>query len=250
MAGHSKWDNIKRKKMKEDSRRAKIFTKISRQIIVAAREGGGDPDMNFRLRLAVEKAKAVNMPNENIMRAIKRGTGGAGDAAYEEIQYEGYGPGGVAILLDIMTDNRNRTAGDLRYLFSKFGGNLGESGCVAWMFEPKGYLVLELTGTVDEDEFLLFAAEVGAEDVRLAEDLVVVITSPQDLEVICKAFAERGFNVSSGAITMLPKSTVEVAEADAKQLLRLLDALEEHDDVQEVYANYEIAEYLLEALQA
>lgn len=240
MAGHSKWDNIKHKKAKEDAKRGKIFTKIARQITVAAREGGGDPESNFKLRIAIEKARSVNMPNDNIERAILRGTGGSEAENYEEVIYEGYGPGGVAVLLQAMTDNRNRTASDLRYTFSKNGGNLGESGCVAWMFEKKGLILIEKTESIDEDELMMTALEAGAEDVRVEEEGIEIITGPGEFEAVKTALEQGGYTLASAEITMLPQNTVEVHGADAKRVVKLIDALEDLDDVQEVYTNGEL----------
>jgi len=249
VAGHSKWDNIKHKKAKEDARRGKIFTKMTRLISVAAREGGPDINSNFRLRLAVEKAKSYNVPNETIERAIKRGAGELEGDSYEELVYEGYGPGGVAIMLQIMTDNRNRTAGDVRHLFSKYGGNLGEAGCVAWMFEKKGIIRVS-RGRVEEDAVLMAALDAGAEDVESDEDGFTVYTEPETFESVRAALEEAGCAVESAEITMRPKSTVTVEGADAKRLMQLLDALEDHDDIQDIHANFDITEEALAAIRA
>lgn len=248
MAGHSKWANIKHKKAKEDARRGKIFTKMARLISVAAREGGPDPDTNFRLRLAIDKARAANVPNENIERAIKRGVGELEGHSYEEFYYEGYGPGGVAVMLSIMTDNRNRTAADIRHIFSRHGGSLGESGCVAWMFEKKGEIRVDAAG-VDEDELMLAAVEAGAEDVEIDEEGIVVVTEPDSYQAVQQALSAGGWTIQSAEITMRPTNTVSVEGETAKKLLALLDALEEHDDVQDVYANLDISEEALEAIQ-
>lgn len=248
MAGHSKWDNIKHKKAKEDARRGKIFTKMARLIAVAAREGGPDPDTNFRLRVAIDKAKAVNVPNENIERAIKRGIGEMEGESYEEFYYEGYGPGGVAVMLSIMTDNRNRTAADIRHIFNRHGGSLGESGCVAWMFEKKGEIRIDPAG-VDEDELMMAAVEAGAEDVEIGDDEIVVVTEAESYQAVQQALAAGRWKIQSAEITMRPKSTVSVEGETAKKLLALLDALQEHDDVQDVYANLDISEEALEAIQ-
>lgn len=249
MAGHSKWDNIKHKKAKEDARRGKIFTKMTRLISVAAREGGPDLSANFRLRLAVEKAKSYNVPNDTIERAIKRGAGELEGDSYEEFVYEGYGPGGVAIMLQIMTDNRNRTAADVRHLFSKHGGNLGESGCVAWMFEKKGVIRIARNGA-DEDEALMAALDAGAEDMEADEDEFIVYTDPADFEAVRDALKEAGYEIDSAEISMQPKNTVAVEGEDAKRLLQLLEALEDHDDIQDVHSNFDISEEALEAIQA
>lgn len=247
MAGHSKWANIRHKKQKEDAKRGKIFTKLARQITVAAREGGGDPNSNFRLRLAIDMARSHNMPNDNIERAIKRGTGELEGSAYEEFVYEGYGPGGVAILLEVMTDNRNRTASDVRHLFSKNGGNLGESGCVAWMFETKGQILVEADG-VDEDEIILAALEAGAEDVELVDDLFEVVTAPEALRDVQSALSEAGYTVTEAGVRRLPTTTVNVNAEEGERLIALIEALEDHDDIQQVYANAEFSEEVMEAL--
>lgn len=247
MAGHSKWANIRHKKQKEDAKRGKIFTKLARQITVAAREGGGDPNSNFRLRLAIDMARSHNMPNDNIERAIKRGTGELEGSAYEEFVYEGYGPGGVAILLEVMTDNRNRTASDVRHLFSKNGGNLGESGCVAWMFETKGQILVEADG-VDEDEIILAALEAGAEDVELVDDLFEVVTAPEALRDVQSALSEAGYTITEAGVRRLPTTTVNVNAEEGERLIALIEALEDHDDIQQVYANAEFSEEVMEAL--
>ncbi len=242
MAGHSKWDNIKHKKAKEDAKRGKIFTKIARQITVAAREGGGDPESNFKLRIAVDKARAVNMPNDNIERAIARGTGGGESDNYEEVVYEGYGPGGVAVMVQAMTDNRNRTASDLRYTFSKNGGNLGESGCVAWMFEKKGLILIERTEAIDEDELMLTALDAGAEDVKVEGEGIEIITDPAEFEAVKTELESASYTLASAEVTMLPQNTVAAEGADAKRTVKLIDALEDLDDVQDVYTNADLPE--------
>jgi YebC/PmpR family DNA-binding regulatory protein len=249
VAGHSKWANIKRKKEKEDARRGKAFTKVTRELMVAAREGGGDPNANFRLRLAIERARAVNMPNDNIERAIKRGIGEVEAAKFEETLYEGYGPGGVAIMLEILTDNRNRTAGEIRYLFNKYGGNLGETGCVSWMFDKKGSITVQM-GSESEDDFMLAALEAGAEDVVVADGIGQVFTSPEDFQDVRTALAEQGYNIQQAEITNVPQNTVAVAGEEAAQLVKLIEALEDNDDVQEVYANYDIPDEILEQLSS
>lgn len=249
MAGHSKWDNIKHKKAKEDARRGKVFTKMTRLIAVAAREGGPDVDTNFRLRLAVEKARSYNVPNDTIERAIKRGAGELGGTSYEEFVYEGYGPGGVAVLMQIMTDNRNRTAADVRHIFSKHGGNLGESGCVAWMFEKKGVINVENAG-VDEEELMIAALEAGGDDVVTDDDAYTIYTAPESFESVRSSLEAAGYAVSSAEISMQPKNTVAVEGNDAKRLLQLLETLEDHDDVQDVQANFDISEETLAAIQS
>jgi len=249
MAGHSKWDNIKHKKAKEDARRGKIFTKMARMIAVAAREGGPDPDSNFKLRVAIDRAKAVNVPAENIERAIKRGIGEMDAESYEEFYYEGYGPGGVAVMLQIMTNNRNRTAADIRHIFSKHGGSLGESGCVAWMFTKKGEIRIAKAG-IDEDELMMAAVEAGAEDVEASDEEFVVVTEPESYQSVREALEAGGWKIESSTVTMRPTSTVSVDGANAKKVLALLEALEEHDDVQDVFANLDISEEALEAIQS
>jgi YebC/PmpR family DNA-binding regulatory protein len=246
MSGHSKWAGIKHKKAKVDAQRGRIFTKIIREITVAARVGGGDPDGNPRLRLAIEKAKAVNMPQDNIQRAILKGTGELPGTSYEEYIYEGYGPGGVAVLLEVVTDNKNRTAPEIRKAFSKYGGNLGESGCVAWMFEKKGLIQVE-AAAADEDRLLGVALEAGAEDIRRSDDTFEVITAPKDLERVKKSLATEKIEIAEGEVTMLPQSTVRLEGKQAQQMLQLMETLEEHDDVQNVYANFDIPEEIMAA---
>ncbi|SFR15153.1 YebC/PmpR family DNA-binding transcriptional regulator [Desulfoscipio geothermicus] len=243
MSGHSKWSTIKRKKAKVDAQRGKIFTKLAKEIIIAARQGGGDPEANIRLKNAIARAKEANIPNDNIQRAIKRGTGELGGANYEELIYEGYGPGGVAVMLDIMTDNRNRTAGEIRHLFSKYGGNLGETGCVSWMFDTRGILVVEKSGlNMDSDEFLLTALDAGALDVKEEDDSFEVITAPDILNEVSETLAVEGIKIIHSEITRLPQSTVVITGEQEEQMLKLMDALEDHDDVQNIYANFEIVE--------
>lgn len=244
MAGHSKWANIKHKKQKEDKLRGKLFGKLTREIIVAAKEGGGDINANFRLRTAVERARVANMPMDNIERAIKRGTGELDGANYEEFTYEGYGPAGVAILMNIATDNRNRTAGEIRHILDKHGGNLGESGCVSWMFSQKGELAVAKEG-VDEDELMLAAVEAGAEDVETDDEEFLVYTAPGDLQKVKEALAEAGYVVSRAEVTMIPSNYVELNKEEAERVLKLMDVLEEHDDVQAVYANFDIPEEIM-----
>ncbi|MTV49698.1 YebC/PmpR family DNA-binding transcriptional regulator [Heliobacillus mobilis] len=254
MSGHSKWANIKHKKAKVDAQKGKMFTKVGRELIVAARQGGGDPNNNFRLKIAIQKAKEVNMPNDNIQRAIQRGLGGTEGANYEEIVYEGYGPGGVAIMIEAMTDNRNRTAGEVRHLFSKSGGNLGESGCVSWIFESKGVILvntdLEAGGiTVDEEEFMLTALEAGALDVSVDGEEVEVLTAPDELSAVRQAIEDAGYPIASAEVTLVPQNTTEITDKDmAIKLLKLMDALEEHDDVQNAYANFDIDDELMDQI--
>jgi len=246
MSGHSKWSTIKRQKGANDAKRGALFTKVTREIMIAARQGGGDPDANYRLRLAVDKARRppINMPADNIKRAIERATG-AGDAeVFEEIIYEGYGPGGVAILVEAQTDNRNRTAADVRSLFTKSGGQLAGSGAVAWQFEPRGLITIPMNGQ-DADEVALTAIDAGADDVDTSTDEVVeVYTTPAGLEGVRKALEGAGVPVETAENTMIAKSTVEVDEQRARQNLRLVESLEDLDDVQRVTANFDIPEEL------
>ncbi|MFN3395386.1 MAG: YebC/PmpR family DNA-binding transcriptional regulator [Thermodesulfovibrionales bacterium] len=246
MAGHSKWAQIKHKKAHADAKKGRVFTKIVKEISVAARLGGGDPEGNPRLRLAIEKAKEVNMPSDNIKRAIMKGTGELPGVSYEEYSYEGYGPGGVAVLIEVLTDNKNRTVSELRYLMSKHGGSLGEAGCVAWMFEKKGYILVE-KGKVDEDTLMSIALDAGAEDMKNdpKEDNYEIITRPEDLNPVKSAIESAGIPVSLAEITMLPKSYVSLDEKNSEQMMRLMEVLEDHDDVQNVYANFDISEAVL-----
>ena len=247
MSGHSKWSQIKRQKGANDAKRGAVFTKIGREISIAAREGGGDPDANYRLRLAVEKARAVNMPADNIKRAIEKAAGGSAAEQYEEIVYEGYGPGGVAILVEAATDNRNRTAADVRAMFAKNGGSLAGAGAVAWQFEPRGVVAVSRNGN-DADDIALTAIDAGAEDVYTESDPIEVITDPGQLEELRKALEGAGVAVESAEVTMQPKTPIEVDENVARQNLRLIEALEDLDDVQRVSANFDLpAEVLAEA---
>ncbi|NLK09235.1 MAG: YebC/PmpR family DNA-binding transcriptional regulator [Firmicutes bacterium] len=247
MAGHSKWSNIKHRKGKEDARRGKIFTKLTRQITIAAREGGGDPESNFRLRLAMDKARDANMPNENVERAIKRGLGELDGQNLEEIVYEGYGPSGMAVLLEVLTDNRNRTASELRHVFSKHGGNLGENGCVAWMFSSKGRLVMERKdGFQDDDNLMLAAIEAGAEDMEADDELIEIFTAPNQLKGVKEELEKAGYSFDDSGIIMVPENLQDIPDDTTADALRLLEALQELDDVQEVYTNGEFAEDILE----
>lgn len=249
MSGHSKWSSIKHRKGAADAKRGKLFSKLSRAIIVAARDGGPDPEGNATLATAIQKARDNSMPKDNIERAIARGAGTAGDGqAYERVTYEGYGPGGVALFVEALTDNRNRTASDVRHVFAKSDGNLGESGSVAWLFERKGVLLVPVD-SVDEDELTLAAAEGGAEEVERDGSHYRVVAPPELLTDVRAAVADAGFAYDSADLTMLPKTSVEIdAEATARKLLRLIDALDELDDVQDVYANFDIPERMLEAV--
>ena len=246
MSGHSKWHNIRLRKGKQDAERGKMFTKVAREIIVSAREGGGSPDTNVRLRLAIQKAREVSMPADNIKRAIQRGTGEIEGAHYEQVTYEGYGPGGVAVMVSCLTDNRNRTVADLRTIFSKSGGSLGESGCVAWLFDSKGVVTLQ-KGAVDEDTLMTVALDAGAEDIRIEGDTYEVLISPDALPNLRQALADAGIRFVSAEVTMVPKSAVRVEGKEAGRVLRLMDQLEDYDDVQQVYANFDIPEEVLEA---
>ncbi|MDH3494670.1 MAG: YebC/PmpR family DNA-binding transcriptional regulator [Acidobacteriota bacterium] len=241
MSGHSKWHSIKHKKGAADAKRGKIFTRLARELTVAARDGGGDPDMNARLRKAVADAKAANMPNDNIDRAIRRGTGEIEGVSYEEIRYEAYGPGGVAILIDTMTDNRNRTVADLRHLLSKNNGNLGESGSVAWMFDRKGYLVIGKAEKSEEEMFEI-AIEAGAEDLKDDGENFEIFTDPDVYEDVKNAVDRAGVEAQVAEISMIPQNYVKLEGNEAQQMMRLYEAIDDHDDVQNVYANFDIDE--------
>lgn len=247
MSGHSKWSSIKHKKGAADAKRGKIFTKLIKEITVAARMGGGDPDGNPRLRSAIAAAKGENMPKENIERGIKKGTGELEGVSYEEASYEGYGPGGVAVLVDCLTDNKNRTVADIKHLFERHGGNLGEPGCVAWMFEQKGLMVFE-KDKVDEEELFDLALEAGAEDVREEETEFEVITAPSDLESVKQAIDDAGLSYSLAEVTKIPQNTVKVEGKKAQQTLNLMQSIEDHDDVSHVYANCDIPDDVMKAL--
>ena len=249
MSGHSKWSSIKHKKGAADAKRGKLFSKLTRAIIVAAKEGGGDPAGNLALQNAIEKAKSYSMPKDNIDRAIAKGAGTDADAAaYESIVYEGYGPAGVAVIVEALTDNRNRTAGEVRHTFAKNDGNLGTSGAVAWLFERRGVVLVPADG-IDEDELILAAAEGGADDVALDGATFEVQCAGEQLGAVRTAIEGAGFPVDSAELTMVPKTTVEVDEEnEAKKILRLIDQLEDNDDVQDVYANFDIPERVLEAV--
>jgi YebC/PmpR family DNA-binding regulatory protein len=241
MSGHSKWHSIKHKKGALDAKRGKLFTKFIKEITVAARAGGGDPDANARLRKAISDAKAGNMPNDTIDRAIRRGTGEEDGVNYEEITYEGYGPGGVALLIQSMTDNRNRTVAEIRHIFSKNGGNLGESGSVGWMFEKKGYIVVNKSAKPEEELFDI-VIEAGADDLRDDEDNFEIITSPDNFESVSTALKSAGIEAQVAEIEMVPQNYIKLEGGDARQMLKLMEALEDHDDVQKVSANFDISE--------
>ena len=247
MSGHSKWATIKHKKGKTDARRGKLFSKLSRAITVAAREGGPDPTMNISLANAIDKAKAESMPKDNIERAIQRGSGGAEGEQYESIVYEGYGPAGVAMIVEVLTDNRNRSAAEVRNIFSKHGGSLAEPGAVAWVFERRGSIVVDAT-RYSEDDVMAAAIDAGAEDVQQDGDEFQVLTEPADLAAVRDGLAAAGIEFESAELTMVPKNTVKLEENDARKTMKIMDALEDSDDVQDVYANFDIPEDVLEAL--
>lgn len=240
MSGHSKWANIKRKKGANDAIRGALTTKIGREITIAVRMGGSDPTGNMRLKLALSKAKANNIPKDNIKRAIQKGEGNTEGANYEELTYEGYGPAGTAVMLDILTDNRNRTAADVRHLFSKHGGNLGQDGCVGWMFQKKAIFVVEKETFADEDALMEMVLEAGAEDMKDEGDVFEITADPADYDDIEAILAEKGIETASSEITMVPDNTVKLSGEDAEKMQKLEDALEENDDVQNVYSNYEV----------
>ncbi|HHV65825.1 MAG TPA: YebC/PmpR family DNA-binding transcriptional regulator [Peptococcaceae bacterium] len=248
MAGHSKWANIKHRKAKSDAIKGKMFTKLAREIIVAARAGGPDPNGNFRLKIAIENARAANMPNENIQRAIQKGAGAGETENYEELRYEGYGPGGVAIMVDIMTDNRNRTASEMRHLFSKNGGNMGESGSVSWMFTEKGQLSIPKEDlTINEDDLMLLALEAGAEDIVEEDETWEIFTEPAMMQEVRQALLDNGLPIENAALNLIPNNQVEISDLEqAKKIIKLIDSLEGHDDVQKVYTNFDLADSLAE----
>ena len=242
MSGHSKWANIKRKKGANDAIRGKITTKIGREITIAVRMGGPDPVGNMRLKLALSKARANNIPKDNIKRAIQKGVGATDGGNYEELTYEGYGPGGTAVMLDILTDNRNRTAADVRHLFSKYGGNLGQDGCVAWMFKKKAIFVVEKETFDNEDELMEIALEAGADDMASEDDIFEITAEPEAYDDIEKALGEHGIETASSEVTMVPDTMVHLEGKDADKMQELIEALEDDDDVQNVYSNYEGSE--------
>lgn len=241
MSGHSKWNNIKNKKGKEDAKRAKEFTKLARYIMVAAKEGGADPDYNPALKTAIDKAKAVNMPNDNIERALKKGSGEADDANYEEIIYEGYGPGGIAVFVTCLTDNRNRTAPDVRHAFDKCGGNLGNSGCVTFMFDHKGVLAVERTDSLNEDDLTMAAIELGAEDIISEEEGLEILTAVEAFSKVKDGLAEQGYRFVMAELSYLPQNMTKLSDdADRQKMEKLIDMLEDLDDVQDVYHNWDL----------
>lgn len=246
MSGHNKWSSIKHKKGAADAKRGKVFSKLIKEITIAARVGGGDPDGNPRLRTVLDKARASNMPNDNVTRAIKRGTGELEGVNYEEVTFEGYGPGGVAVLAECLTDNRNRTVAELRHTFSKRGGNLGEAGCVAWMFKKQG--VLTFDSSVDEGKLMEIALEAGAEDIKEDEGIFTVITDPSSFDAVKKACDDAKLAYIEADVSMVPQNTVKLTEGEAEKMLKLMDILEDHDDIQNVYANFDIDSETMEKL--
>ena len=251
MSGHSKWANIKHKKAKADAQRGAAFTKAARELIVAVKQGGPDPEGNFRLRMAIQAAKAVNMPNDTMQRAIKKAAGDADGENYEEVVYEGYGPAGVALIVEAMTDNRNRTASDVRYLFSRHGGSLGETGCVSWMFDRKGMVTVDSENYSDgEDGMMLIAMEAGAEDLKVDDDYYEMLTSPEDLDTVRRAVEGAGVECSEARIVRVPKTVMTLGLKESASAMRLVDALDEHDDVQHVFTNFDIPDEILEQLES
>jgi YebC/PmpR family DNA-binding regulatory protein len=249
MSGHSRWSQIKRKKGKADVQRGKLFSKILREITVAAKNGGGDPKANMRLKAAIESAKEANMPADNIKRAVQKGTGELPGESWEEIRYEGYAVCGVAVLIDVLTDNRNRTAPEIRHTFEKFGGNMGASGAVAWMFERKGVILVD-ADKISEDALLDKALEAGATDMRRAEKAFEITTAPAQMDAVREALAKAGTPILEAQVTYVPQSTVRAEGKDATSVIKLIEALEDLDDVQSVYANYDIPDEVLEAISA
>jgi len=243
MAGHSKWNNIKNRKGKEDAKRGKVFTKLARYIMVATKEGGGDPDYNPSLKAAIDKAKVENMPNDNIERAIKKGLGEAGSDSFEEILYEGYGPSGIAVIVNCLTDNRNRTASDVRHAFDKYGGNLGQSGSVSFVFDKKGLIAIERTDDIDEDDLTLLSIDLGAEDFISEDNGFEIITSPVDFNKVRNGLSENGYEFVVAELTFIPQTTISLTDdLDIKNMNKMIDMLEDNDDVQEVYHNWDIPE--------
>ena len=244
MSGHSKWANIKNKKEKTDSQRGKIFTKIGREIAIAVKEGGSDPNNNSKLRDVIAKAKAANMPNDNISRSIKKAAGELGNINYEEITYEGYGPNGIAVIVEVVTDNRNRTAAEVRHLFDKSGGSMGASGCVSWMFNKRGLIVIERSASIEEDELMMQALEAGAEDFNALDDAFEVTTEPADFSAVREALEAAGYSFLSAEISMIPQTTVDATDPElAEKVERLIERFEDDDDVQEVFHNVVLPEY-------
>ncbi|MFH1454280.1 MAG: YebC/PmpR family DNA-binding transcriptional regulator [Armatimonadota bacterium] len=247
MSGHSKWHNIREKKGKMDAKRGKMFTKIAKEIFMAVKEGGADPEVNYRLKIAIGKAKEVNMPADNIKRTIDKATGAGGAENYETIVYEGYGPNGVAIIIEVATDNRNRTAGEVRSLFSKYGGNLGETGCVGWMFAQKGLITVDKTAS-EEEKLMEVAINAGASDFKTLESSYEIETEISDFHKVKTALEDNKIKLESANIIMIPQNTVELNKDQASSILKLMEAIEEHDDVQQVHANFDIPEEILQEL--
>ena len=250
MSGHSKWASIKRKKAVVDAKKGKAFSRVSKELSVAARMGGSNPDMNPRLRLAMDKAKEVNMPSDNVKRAIEKGAGEIAGAVYDETTYEGYGPAGVALLIEVMTDNKNRTVGEIRHSITKHGGNMGESGCVSWMFDNKGYLLVSKE-SIDEDSLMTDALDAGAEDFKSnpEEDNYEIITAPEDFNKVKEYIEQKGIVLNLAEITQIPQTYVKLETKDARKMVKLMDALEDQDDVQNVYANFDIPDEVMAELE-
>ncbi len=246
MSGHSKWASIKHKKAANDAKRGKLFTKLLKEVTVAARNGGGDPEMNPRLRTAIQAAKAANVPNDTVDRAILKGTGDLEGIGYEEVVYEGYGPNGVALIIEVLTDNKNRSVSDLRNILDRNGGAMGERGCVSWMFEKRGLIFVQ-KDSIDEDELFLIAADAGAEDLETQEEQIQIICPFEDFESVRVAIKEFHADISLAEITMVPQTTIKLDEKQAEQMIRLMDLLDDNDDVQKVYANFDIPDDILEA---
>lgn len=246
MSGHSKWSQIKYKKANVDAKKGKLFTKIARELSVSAKTGGGNPEMNSRLRLAIEKAKVANMPADNIKRSILKGTGELPGTTYEETAYEGYGPGGVALMLEVLTDNKNRTVSELRHIMSRYGGNMGEAGCVAWIFDKKGYILVDKK-TIDEDTLISIALDAGAEDIKNdpEEENYVIITAPEDIKNVREFLEKKNIALNLSETTLIPKNYVKLGDKEAEKMLKLMETLEEHDDIQNVYANFDIPDEIM-----
>jgi YebC/PmpR family DNA-binding regulatory protein len=248
LAGHSHWASIKHKKGAADAKKGKAFSKVARMITVAAKRGGGDPDMNPRLLLAISKARAVNMPKENIERAIQKGMGGGSGAELFECIYEGYGPHGIALMVEILTDNKNRTAPEIRKIFERFGGNMGESGCVSWMFEKKGLIIVNSNG-INENDFMMLVLDAGADDLQRVGDVFQVICSQTSLDAVKKAIESKHIKVETSEVSWIPKNNIDLDEAAGRKVLGIMDALEDHDDVQNVYSNFNLPQMLLDEMQ-
>jgi YebC/PmpR family DNA-binding regulatory protein len=249
MSGHSKWSTIKRKKEKTDAQRGRMFTKVIKEITVSARDGGGDPEGNPRLRAAIQAAKGMNMPSANIDKAIKRGTGELPGVTYENVSYEGYGPGGVALLIETLTDNKNRTVAEIRHILSRYSGSIGEVGCVGWMFDKRGMIFVS-KGKAEEEKIFMAAADAGALDVKLEEEAYEVTTSFEDFEKVKRALQDENIPYDQAELTMVPQTTIKLEGKEAEQMLKLMEDLEDHDDVQKVYANFDIAVEVMERMSA